>query len=120
MPTKTKKKSTKAYNTLPYSRAVPYTSPTGISTTLYSIGVLAERLGRSTQTVRKWEIGGIIPPTPFKIRGDRFYAEEYIDVIVKSAEKSKIKTGKPIGSTQFSNRCYREFKRLNEEFFGTK
>lgn len=103
---------------VPYSREVSYTTPTGIETTLFSINVLAERLGRTTQTVRKWEIGGVIPPTPFKINGKRFYSKEHIDVIVASAEKSKIKQGKSVGNTQFSNRCYREFERLNKLFFG--
>ena len=102
---------------LPYSREVPYTSPTGIKTTLYSISTLAERLGRTSQTVRKWEIGGIIPPTPFTIKGRRFYSEEHIQAIVDSAEKSKIKPGKSLGNTQFSNRCYKEFERLNKLFF---
>ena len=105
---------------IPYSREVPYTTPSRIETTLYSISTLAERLGRTSQTVRKWEIGGIIPPTPFKIKGQRFYSEEHIQAIVDSAEKSKIKAGKSIGNTQFSNRCYREFERLNKLFFGGK
>ena len=99
---------------------IPYTTPTGIKTTLHSMGVLAERLGRTPQTIRKWEIGGIIPPTPFKIKGNRYYSDEHIEAIVSSAEKSKIKVGKAIGNTQFSNRCYREFERLNKLFFGEK
>ena len=103
---------------VPYRRKeVSYTTPTGIKTTLYSISTLADRLGRTSQTVRKWEIAGIIPPTPFKINGRRFYSEEHIQVIVDSAEKSKIKLGKPISGTQFSNRCYKEFERLNKLFF---
>ena len=105
-------------NETPYSREVPYTSPTGVKTVLYSIKTLAERLGRTTQTVRKWEIGGIIPPTPFKIGNDRYYSEEHIRAIVNSAEKSKIKAGKQLSNTQFSSRCYRDFEELNKLFFG--
>ena len=103
---------------IPFSREVEYTTPTGIKTTLYSINVLAEALGRTSQTVRKWELGGTIPPTPFRIHGRRFYSKEHIDIIVKSAEKSKIKVGKPICNTQFSNRCYKEFAELHKKFFG--
>ena len=102
----------------PYKRkSLDYVTPTGIKTTLYSISTLAERLGRTSQTVRKWEIGGIIPPTPFRIKGVRYYSEEHIQAIVNSAEKSKIKNGKAIGSTQFSNRCYKEFEKLSNLFF---
>lgn len=102
----------------PYSRKeVPYTSPTGVKTTLYSISFLADSLGRSTKTIRKWEISGIIPPTPFKIKGNRYYSKEHIQAIVESAEKSKIKPGKPLGNTKFSERCYEEFERLNKLFF---
>ena len=67
---------------IPFSREVEYTTPTGIKTTLYSINVLAEALGRTSQTVRKWELGGTIPPTPFRIHGRRFYSKEHIDIIV--------------------------------------
>ena len=46
---------------LPWGKAIPYTSPTGKETVLYGIGMLAEALGRKPQTIRKWEISGIIP-----------------------------------------------------------
>ena len=106
----------KSYN----KKSFEYTSPTGVKTTLYSIGELADRLGRSPQTVRKWEIGGILPPTPFKISRVRYYSEEHIQLIVESAEKSKIKVGKAINDTQFSSRCYKGFEELNKLFFGGK
>lgn len=109
------------YEKTPWGKEIPYTSPiTGRSTTLYNIGVVAEAIGRTSQTIRKWEVGGVIPPTPFKIKGNRYYSDEHIEAIVSSAEKSKIKVGKAIGNTQFSNRCYREFERLNKLFFGEK
>ncbi len=104
-------------NMPPYGREIPYTSPTGVKTTLYSISVLASRLGRTSQTVRKWEIAGILPPTPFKINGVRLYSEEHIESIVRSAEKSKIKQGKCLCNTQFSNRIYKDFKELHKKFF---
>ena len=106
------------YTKTKWGREIEYISPTGVHTKLYNIQVLADELGRTPQTVRKWEIGGIIPPTPFTIKGRRFYSEEHIQAIVDSAEKSKIKPGKSLGNTQFSNRCYKEFERLNKLFFG--
>ena len=100
-----------------YTTGREYTTPTGIKTTLFGIRFLAEQLGRTTQCVRKWEIGGVIPPTPFRINGRSYYSKEHIDIIVSSAEKSKIKQGKTLGNTKFSERCYREFEELHKKFF---
>lgn len=105
---------------LPWGKSVPYTSPTGKKTVLYNIGTLAEALGRTSQTVRKWEIGGIIPPTPFKQNGQRLYAREHIEALVKGAEKSKLKQGSSIGDTVFTKRAFKDFERIHEEFFGKK
>lgn len=105
---------------IPYSREYPYTYPNGEKTTLRSIGVLADALGRSSQTVRKWEIAGVIPKTPFKIYGARFYADEYLDAIVKSAEDAKL-TGQGNNPTYhknlFSRKCYDAFEELNKKYF---
>ena len=103
-----------------WGRAIPYTSPTGVKTTLYSTGILAHELGRTTQTIIKWEIGGIIPPTRFRINGRRFYSDEHINAVLDSAEKSHIRQGSKLSITQFSPRMYKEFARLNEYFFGKK
>lgn len=99
------------------NKAVEYTSPTGVKTLLYPIGYLAEQLGRTSQTVRKWEIGGTIPPTPFKIQGRRVYSTEHIEALVKGAEKSKIKQGSSIVQTAFTKRAYKDFERINKMFF---
>ena len=106
------------YHKTPWGRAIPYTSPiTGYETTLYNIGVVAESIGRTSQTVRKWEVGGVIPPTPFKQKGKRLYSKEHIDAIVKCAEESKIMQGSNISQTAFSNKLYEEFQRVNDLFF---
>lgn len=101
---------------LPWGKAIPYTSPTGKETVLYGIGMLAEALGRKPQTIRKWEISGIIPSTPFKQGGKRMYSKEHIECIVRNAEKYHLTMGKPI-SKHFSKRVYKEFKEINDEFF---
>lgn len=109
------------YDNIPYGKStISYTSPTGKSTTLYGIGVLANALGRTTQTVRKWEIGGIIPVTPFKQGNKRLYSQEHIDAIVNCAEKYQIKAGKSIAQTAFVRHVYKEFDRLNHYFFDTE
>lgn len=61
---------------------------------LYYIGTLAEHLGRSSQTVRKWELGGVIPRTIFIKKGTiRMYSMEQINILVKCAEEAKLKQG---------------------------
>ena len=106
------------YTKTPWGREISYTSPTtGRKTTLYNIGVVAEAIGRTSQTVRKWEVAGIIPPTPFKQKGKRLYAKEHIDVIVKCAESSHILQGSKLSQTAFSKKLYREFQKVNDLFF---
>ena len=106
------------YQKTPRGREVEYTSPTGKKTTLYNIGVLAEALGRTSQTIRKWEIWGVIPPTPFKTKeGKRLYSKEHIDAIVKCAESSHIMQGSNISSTVFAKKVYKEFQKVNDYFF---
>ena len=103
---------------LPWGRQIDYTSPTGVKTKLYNIGTLAYAVGRDTQTIRKWEIAGILPPTPFRVGGKRMYSKEHIDAVVDSATRSKIKNGSSIAQTQFSQRLYRNFEKINKMFFG--
>lgn len=106
------------YEKTPWGREIPYTSPiTGRKTTLYNIGVVAEAIGRTSQTIRKWEVGGVIPPTPFKQKGKRLYSKEHIDAIVRCAEKSKIMQGSQVSHTSFSQRLYKEFQKVNDLFF---
>lgn len=106
------------YEKTPWGREIPYTSPiTGRKTTLYNIGVVAEAIGRTSQTIRKWEVGGVIPPTPFKQKGKRLYSKEHIDAIVKCAESSRIMQGSQVSQTAFSKKLYKEFQKVNDLFF---
>ena len=106
------------YEKVPWGKKVSYKSPiTGRETTLYSIATLAEALGRTSQTVRKWEVAGIIPQTPFRVSGKRMYTEEHIDAIVECAEKAKLSSGNNISNTNFSKNLYKEFERINDLFF---
>lgn len=106
------------YEKTAWGRSVPYTSPvTGRSTTLYNIGVVAEAVGRTSATIRKWEVGGIIPPTPFKMNGRRMYSKEHIDAIVHCAEISGIKQGSKTTQSKFTRHMYKEFPKVNALFF---
>lgn len=107
-----------SYEKTPWGRAIPYTSSkTGRKTTLYNISVVGDAIGRTAQTIRKWEVAGVIPPTPFKQNGKRLYSTEHIDAIVECAEKSKLKSGLNISATSFSQNLYKEFQRINDLFF---
>lgn len=107
-----------SYEKTPWGREIPYTSPiTGRKTVLYNIGVVAEAIGRTSQTIRKWEVGGVIPPTPFKQKGKRLYSKEHIDCIVRCAESSKIMQGSQVSQTSFSQKLYKEFQKVNDLFF---
>lgn len=95
--------------------------PSGETIELFYIGTLASALGRTTNTVRKWEIAGVIPDPCFQDPyGRRLYSQEQIDVIVKCAERAKIKQGSSIANTSFSQWCYKELEVLKEKYKGGK
>ena len=96
----------------------------GKEVTLYPISTLAERLSktlkdtRSTQTIRKWEAKGVLPPATFRIKGKRLYAEEQIKAICKVAKECKIKQGSSIALTNFIERVREELSKVNKELLG--
>lgn len=100
----------------PWGRAITYTSPTGKETTLYNIGMIADAIGRTSQTIRKWEISGIIPPTPFKQGTKRLYSKEHVECLVRNVEKYHVTMGVRI-SKSFSKKVYKEFQEINDYFF---
>lgn len=94
----------------------------GMTVEVYSINVLASELGRTAQTVRKWEIAGILPKALFKDQktGKRFYSREQIDTIVKCAEESNIRQGYSVSNTSFPNRVHTALKILNQKYLSSK
>lgn len=113
-----RKKPETRYEVSSWGRAIPYTTPTGVKTCLYNIGTVALALGRTSQTIRRWEVAGIIPLTPFKIGGKRLYSDEHIDALVEFAEKHHIRTGTRIGDTAFSSNVYKRYEEIYYKFFG--
>jgi len=109
---------------MPISQAGIKKSVNGVELTLYPISVLADRLSmtletsRSTQTIRKWEVAGIIPPAIFRVGNKRLYAMEQIDCICKVAEECNIRQGASIELTQFSIRVFNELRVVNRELLG--
>jgi len=84
---------------------------------LHYINRLAEELGRTTQTIRKWEISGILPKPIFRDKaGNRMYSEEQIKVIVDCAERSNVRAGYSIANTNFSVRVYEALEKVNKQY----
>lgn len=93
--------------------------PNGEEIELFYIGELAHALGRTPNTIRKWEIAGVIPDPCFQDpNGRRLYSREQIDAIVSCAERAGIKQGSSIANTSFSRWCYRELDKLREKYAG--
>ncbi len=85
---------------------------------LHYINSLAYALGRSTQTIRKWEIAGVIPNTCFKDKvGRRMYTQDQIDIVVEIAEKCQIKQGLSIANTSFSAKVHKALEEHNKKYF---
>lgn len=84
---------------------------------LYYINTLAEALGRTPQTIRKWEIAGFIPDCLFRDKlGRRMYTADQIRVIVECAERSNVRTGYSIANTNFSPRVHEALNELNKQY----
>lgn len=96
----------------------------GNKLTLYPISVLATKLSealgdeRTTQTIRKWEVQGIIPPAIFRVGQKRLYAQEQIDCICRIAKECNIRQGVSLSLTNFSVRLFQEMKIINRKLLG--
>lgn len=96
---------------------VNYKFPNGDIIELFYIGTLAQQLGRKSETIRKWEIQGVIPETIFKDKtGKRLYSAKQIAIIVEEAERAKLAQGKAVSDTKFVDRCAVRIKELNNEY----
>lgn len=90
----------------------------GVVVTLYSINTLAEELGRTSQTIRKWEVAGILPKAIFKDRnGRRMYSQEQIDTIVRVAEECNIRQGYSVSNTSFPSKVHNALEELNKKYY---
>ena len=84
-------------------KPLKYKLPTGEVVDLYSIGKLAQKLSREPQVIKKWELSGALPKTPFKTqRKFRLYTQEQIDLISECAESFNIRNGVSIKASGFT------------------
>jgi glutamyl/glutaminyl-tRNA synthetase len=83
---------------------------------------LSKALGesRTTQTVRKWEVYGIIPPALFKHKGRRVYTMEQIKCICNIAKEENIRQGYSLSMTSFSQRVTEELRKINKKYIDIK
>lgn len=88
---------------------------------LFPISTLAQKLSealgveRTTQTVRKWEKKGVIPPATFRSGEKRLYSMEQIGVICKVAKEENIRQGYSLNMTNFSKRVEQELRKVNKK-----
>ena len=90
--------------------------PNGKTIEVYSISELCSELGRTPDTVRKWELAGVLPPTCFRdARGHRLYTLEQIDTIRSCAEKVNLSQGR--NSLQYFRKAVRKaLKELEDKY----
>lgn len=97
----------------------------GVETSFYTVGQLAQALGRQAGTVRKWEREGVIPKSTYQspgrdgdVRGRRrLYTRDQVEGIVRIAQEEGVLVShqKPIKDTRFTPRVIDLFKRLAEQ-----
>lgn len=88
---------------------------------LYPIAKLVTELdkigyARSPQTIRKWEVSGVTPPSIFRVGGKRLYSKEQIDTYCRVAEECNIRQGFSTADTDFSERIWEELTELNKKY----
>jgi predicted transcriptional regulator len=91
----------------------------GREVVMYSIGELAKELGRESQTIRKWEQAGIIPPTRFRDKTNkRLYPQEIVEGLKRISEEEDITQGVSFTTTDFKKRAFELFKRVEADLLG--
>jgi len=80
----------------------------------FSIGELARRLNRKSQTVRKWEYEGIIPEALRDPTGRRVYTLEHVEAIVAAANTCRIERGVSLRASGFPQAVRKAFAQINE------
>jgi hypothetical protein len=87
---------------------------------MYTVGQLAEALGRKAVTIRRWENEGVIPVAPFTAPSEfkqgtrRLYSEAHVLGIIDIAREEGIldDLGKKVGRTNFRDKTRKLFEEL--------
>lgn len=84
---------------------------------MFTLGVLAKCLDRDSQTVRKWELNGIIPQATYRSASNhRLYTRRQIEAIVQCVRKHNIRAGLPI-TQAFKDDVKEAFERATQADF---
>lgn len=94
----------------------------GVETELFTVGQLAQALGRRPNTIRTWERNKVIPNATVQIPGRhgdtrgkrRLYTRAQIEGLIKIAEEEGLLEGdnRSIGATDFTRRAFDLFRSL--------
>lgn len=88
----------------------------GAKVVLFPISELAKALGRTTQTVRKWETNKVIPKAVFRDSSKRrLYSKEQIELIVVIADEEDIRQGFNLENSNFTKRIFDSWKTTTEK-----
>lgn len=93
----------------------------GVRTELFSIGALADALGKAVVTVRLWERKGVIPKAQYRTPnkngkgGRRLYTRAQIEGIVMIAQQEGMTNPRAEYTQTFTARCVDLFRRLKDE-----
>ena len=89
----------------------------GNELTLYYISAMCQATGRKAQTLRKWELAGVIPRTPFRDKTNkRLYLKEHIDDVASCLESCGVVQGRNIDNTSFKPKVYKLFNEINKKY----
>lgn len=122
----TEKSSKRTYNiksALPSTKPKSVVLPNGEKVELYYIATLAELLGRSSQTVRKWELSGRIPDSGFRDPFNRrLYTMEQMNMLVQALEKAMSEKGSTyyLATTNFTKYAFEGMKKIKLKYNGGK
>ena len=83
---------------------------------LYSIGELADAVGKSHYTVREWEREGRIPTAYCRSpRGYRLYFKEEIETLAEIVESENQKMGTHFKEGKFQVRVFEAWKKIRDK-----
>jgi len=65
----------------------------GRENTFYRVGEVAKLIGKSVDTLKRWEKQGILPETPYRFHTYRLYSIPQVKSIIEWHEKTMIRSG---------------------------
>lgn len=103
-----------------------FISVQGVTLEVFPISVLVDKLNKITnqertpQTIRKWELKGVIPKCSFRYKSRRYFHMKQIEAICKIAKEEDIRQGRDFADTNFVARVWEELPKLTKSLVGEK